>query len=119
MAATVSASSAASAGPSTVPHATPAWALAEPGWTKRAIRTEVKATDDRQRRCVGHNRGVSSPLARVPIAGRRRLAATLALFATLFVAVGAVAATGRGTAAAPVFAAVALTVAVGLALVAW
>jgi hypothetical protein len=62
---------------------------------------------------------VSSPLARVPIAARRRLAATLALFATLFLAVGAVAATGRGTAAAPVFAAIALTVAAGLALVAW
>jgi hypothetical protein len=58
-------------------------------------------------------------LARLPVQGRRRLAATLLLFAMLFVAVGAVAATGRGTAAAPVFCAVALSVALLLGLIAW
>src|SRR5690348_8871771 len=63
--------------------------------------------------------GVSSRLARVPVRGRRRLAATLLLFAMLFVAVAAVAATGRGTAAAPVFCAVALCVAILLGLIAW
>ena len=63
--------------------------------------------------------GVSSRLARVPVQGRRRLAATLLLFAMLFIAVAAVAATGRSTAAAPVFCAVALCVAILLGLVAW
>jgi hypothetical protein len=62
---------------------------------------------------------VSSQLSRVPIPLRRRLAATLVLFAALFLAVGAVAATGNGTAGASVFAAVALTVAVLLGLIAW
>lgn len=62
---------------------------------------------------------VNSSLSGVPIAARRRLAATLGLFAVLFVAVGAVAATGRGTAAAPAFSAVAIVVAVLLALIAW
>lgn len=47
------------------------------------------------------------------------MAATFVLFATLFAAVGAVAATGRGTAAAPVFCAIALAVAVLLGLIAW
>jgi hypothetical protein len=51
--------------------------------------------------------------------GRRQLAATLLLFAALFVAIGAVAATGGGTVAAPVFCAVALVIAVLLGLVAW
>ncbi len=62
---------------------------------------------------------MSSQLSRVPVSGRRRLAATLVLFAALFLAVGAVAAVGSGTAAAPVFATVALTVAVLLGLIAW
>src|SRR5439155_11202990 len=44
IAATVSASSGASAGPSTVPHNTPEAVDAEPGWTKRAIRTMAKVT---------------------------------------------------------------------------
>jgi hypothetical protein len=63
--------------------------------------------------------GVSSRLSRVPVHGRRRLAGTLVLFAMLFVAVAAVAATGRGTAAAPVFCAVALCAAILLGLIAW
>jgi fatty acid desaturase len=62
---------------------------------------------------------VSSRLSTVAIPARRRLAATLALFAALFVAVGVVAATGGGSAAAPVFSAIALVVAVLLALLAW
>lgn len=70
-------------------------------------------------RGVGHNQRMSSPLSSVPIGARRRLAATLGLFAVLFVAVGAVAATGRGSAAAPVFSAVALVIAALLALMAW
>jgi hypothetical protein len=44
---------------------------------------------------------------------------TLVLFAALFLAVGAVAAAGSGTAGAPVFAAVALSVGVLLGLIAW
>jgi hypothetical protein len=62
---------------------------------------------------------VSSQLSRVPVPRRRRLAATLVLFAALFLAVGAVAAAGSGTAGAPVFAAIALTVAALLGLIAW
>lgn len=62
---------------------------------------------------------MSSPLSRVPIRGRRRLAATLLLFATLFLAIGAVAATGSGTTAAPVFCAIALGAAVLLGAIAW
>ncbi|MGH8860200.1 MAG: hypothetical protein ACRDVG_03025 [Jatrophihabitantaceae bacterium] len=60
-----------------------------------------------------------SALSRIPIAARRRLAATLVLFAALFLAVGAVAATGRGSSAAMVFSAIALVVAVVLGLTAW
>jgi hypothetical protein len=66
-----------------------------------------------------HNQRVSSPLARVPIEARRKLAATLGLFGVLFVAIGAVAATGRGTAAAPVFSAIAMVMAVLVGLMAW
>ncbi|HZZ95842.1 MAG TPA: hypothetical protein VFE19_02415 [Jatrophihabitantaceae bacterium] len=62
---------------------------------------------------------MNSRLSAVPIAGRRRLAATLGLFSVLFIAVGAVAATGTGSAAAPVFSAVALVIAALLALMAW
>jgi hypothetical protein len=63
--------------------------------------------------------GVTSQLSRVPVSRRRPLAATLLRFAALFAAIGAVAATGGGTSAAPVFAAVALVVAVLLGLIAW
>lgn len=62
---------------------------------------------------------MSSQLSRVPIPGRRRLAATLLLFATLFLTIAAVAAVGSGTSAAPVFCAIALVVALLLGLVAW
>lgn len=61
----------------------------------------------------------STSLTRVPVAKRKQLAATLGLFATLFVAVGAVAATGPATVVVRVFVAVALVVAVVLALMAW
>jgi hypothetical protein len=62
---------------------------------------------------------VSSQLSRVPVSGRRRLAATLLPFAVLFLAIGAVAAVGTGTSAAPVFSAIALVVGVLLGLMAW
>jgi hypothetical protein len=62
---------------------------------------------------------VNSRLVNVPISARRRLAATLGLFTVLFVAVGAVAASGRGSSAAPAFAAIALVIAGLLALLAW
>jgi len=62
---------------------------------------------------------VNSALSGVPIARRRTAAATLALFAVLFLAVGAVAATGTGTGVVRAFAAVALLVAVVLGLLAW
>jgi len=67
---------------------------------------------------VGHNHPMGSPLSNVPIGMRRRAALTVGLFAALFVAIGAVSATGRGS-AAPVFAAIAFVVAVLLALIAW
>ena len=62
---------------------------------------------------------MASKLSGIPIAKRRHAAATLGLFATLFVAVGAVAATGSGRAAAPAFTAVALVIAVLLGMIAW
>lgn len=62
---------------------------------------------------------MSSGLSAIPVAKRRRVAATLGLFVALFVAVGAVAATGRHTAAAPVFAGIAIGAAVLLGLIAW
>ncbi len=62
---------------------------------------------------------MSSPLSAIPVAARRRIAATLGLFVALFAAVAAVAATGRSTPAAPVFAGIAIAVAVLLALIAW
>ncbi|TAM84925.1 MAG: hypothetical protein EPN43_12145, partial [Jatrophihabitans sp.] len=61
---------------------------------------------------------MSSPLSGIPIPRRRRLAATLALFAVLFVAVGAVALTGQVT-TVRLFGVAALLVAVVLTLVAW
>ncbi|PZS13529.1 MAG: hypothetical protein DLM57_16325 [Pseudonocardiales bacterium] len=61
-----------------------------------------------------------SPLSGIPIARRRQLAATLGLFAVLFVAVGVVAATGTTTPGiVRVFSAIALGVAVLLGTVAW
>jgi hypothetical protein len=62
---------------------------------------------------------MTSPLSGIPVAARRRVAATLGLFVALFAAVGAVSATGRDSAAAPVFAGIAIGVAVLLALIAW
>jgi hypothetical protein len=62
---------------------------------------------------------VKSTLFAVPIEHRRRLAATLGLFAALFVAVGAVSTTGRGGAVLLVFAGVAFLVALVLGLAAW
>ncbi len=62
---------------------------------------------------------MSTQLSRVPVPLRRRLAATLLLFGALLVAIGAVAATGAGSSAAPVFAAVAFSVAVLLGLLGW
>ena len=62
---------------------------------------------------------MSSPLSTLPVDKRKQLAATLGLFAVLFVAVGAVAATGPGTAIIRAFVVVALVVALFLALMAW
>ena len=62
---------------------------------------------------------MSSPLSTLPVDKRKQLAATLGLFAVLFIAVGAVAATGPGTAAIRAFIVVALVVALLLALMAW
>lgn len=61
-----------------------------------------------------------SSLSGIPVAKRRRAAATVGLFAMLFVTIGVVAATGRGgSAAAPVFAGVSIAIAVVLGLIAW
>jgi hypothetical protein len=62
---------------------------------------------------------VTSPLAGIAAEKRRQLAATLGLFSMLFIAVGAVAATGASTAVVKAFVVVALLVAVLLALIAW
>lgn len=62
---------------------------------------------------------VSSSLSRISPPKRRQLAATLGLFAVLFVAVGAVAETGATTAVVKAFVAIALLVALVLALMAW
>lgn len=62
---------------------------------------------------------MNSPLSAIPIERRRLLAATLGLFAALFVAVGVVATTGTTPGLVRLFSAVALTVAVVLAAVAW
>src|SRR5205823_3482073 len=68
---------------------------------------------------VGNNRGVTSPLSGIAVEKRRQLAATLGLFAMLFVAVGAVAATGATTAIIKGFVIIALLVAVLLGFIAW
>lgn len=62
---------------------------------------------------------MNSSLSAIPLAKRRQLAATLGLFATLFVAVGAVATTGHPTIVLRVFAALAFVVAALLALMGW
>ena len=62
---------------------------------------------------------MSSPLSGIPIEKRRKAAATVGLFAMLFLTIGAVAATGRSSEAAPVFSAVAIVIAVLLAIAAW
>jgi hypothetical protein len=68
---------------------------------------------------VPHNRDVTSPLSGIPVEKRRHLAATLGLFAMLFVAIGAVAATGATTAVVKAFVVIALVVAALLGLMAW
>jgi hypothetical protein len=62
---------------------------------------------------------VTSPLSSVTAEKRRQVAATLGLFAMLFVAVGAVSATGASTGLVKAFVAVALLVAALLGLMAW
>ena len=62
---------------------------------------------------------MSSALSSIGIEQRRRIAATLGLFATLFMAVGVVAATGATTAVLTGFAALAFVVAVLLGLMTW
>lgn len=63
--------------------------------------------------------GVSSSLSNIPVDRRRRAAATVGLFATLFLAMGLVALTGSTPTAVTAFSAVALTLAAFLGLVAW
>jgi hypothetical protein len=62
---------------------------------------------------------VGSSLSGIAVEKRKQLAATLGLFAMLFVAVGAVAGTGAHTAVVKAFIVIALVVAVVLALLAW
>jgi hypothetical protein len=62
---------------------------------------------------------VTSPLSGIAVEKRRQLAATLGLFAMLFLAVGAVAATGASDALMKAFVAGSFVVAVLLALLAW
>jgi hypothetical protein len=104
MAETVNASIAALGAPSTTPQATPEGAVAEPGWTKRAMRTIVKATGQ-----ADTLEAMTSPLSGIPVEKRRHAAAMVGLFSVLFVAIGAVAA----------FSVVALLLAVLLGLIAW
>lgn len=62
---------------------------------------------------------VSTSLSSLSVARRRHIAATLGLFAMLFLAVGAVAATGQSTTVVDVFVVIALIIALMLALLAW
>jgi hypothetical protein len=62
---------------------------------------------------------MSSPLSGVPIEKRRRAAATVGLFAMLFLTIGIVAAAGRSASGAPVFSGITISIAVLLGLVAW
>jgi divalent metal cation (Fe/Co/Zn/Cd) transporter len=66
-----------------------------------------------------HNCRVSSALSGIPLDRRRRLAATIGLFAMLCVTIGIVALTGTTPGVVRVFSAVALIVAAFLGLVAW
>jgi hypothetical protein len=78
------------------------------------MRTIVKATGR-----ADTLEAMTSPLSGIPIEKRRHAAATVGLFAALFVAIGAVAATGRTSAAAPVFSVLALVLALVLGMIAW
>lgn len=62
---------------------------------------------------------MSSALSSIPVEKRRQLAATLGLFAVLFVAMGLVATTGRTPTVVKVFSAIALIMAALLGLAAW
>jgi hypothetical protein len=62
---------------------------------------------------------MTSSVSRLPFSARRKVAMAFALFCVLFLAIGAVASTGRGEASAPVFAVIAFVVAAVLGLVAW
>ena len=62
---------------------------------------------------------VNSALSEVPVERRRRAAATLGLFAVLFVTVGIVATTGSTPGVVRVFSTVALSIAALLGLIAW
>ncbi len=62
---------------------------------------------------------MSTPLSSLSVARRRHVAATLGLFSVLFLAVGAVTATGDSTAVVSVFVVIALIIALLLALIAW
>ncbi|MCU1658406.1 MAG: hypothetical protein JWO57_3062 [Pseudonocardiales bacterium] len=62
---------------------------------------------------------MNSALSGIPVDRRRRLAATLGLFAVLFVTVGTVALTGTTPGVVRVFSAVALAIAAVVALAAW
>ena len=62
---------------------------------------------------------MSSALSEIPVERRRRLAATIGLFAVLFVTVGIVATTGSTPGVVRVFSAVALSIAAVLGLIAW
>jgi hypothetical protein len=62
---------------------------------------------------------VTSPLSAIAVEKRRQFAATLGLFSMLFIAVGAVAATGASTTVVKAFVVIALIIAVALALMAW
>jgi hypothetical protein len=87
------------------------------------MRTRTEATGQAPARPrVGRSfiiEAVTSPLSSIAVAKRRQLAATLGLFSMLFIAVGAVAATGASTGLVKAFVVVALLVAVTLALMAW
>ena len=76
------------------------------------MRTKVEAT-------VRDNRCVTSQLSGIPTEKRRQLAATIGLFAVLFLAVGSVALTVATTVGMKIFVALAFLVALGLGLVAW
>lgn len=62
---------------------------------------------------------MSSALSSIPAAKRRQLAATIGLFAALFVTMGLVATTGTTPGPVRVFSGISIAVAVVLALVSW